>query len=234
MKFVNYLNSKRNRQSPKEILQFIIEEFEDKAVFTSSFSIEDQVITQLINELENKIKIVTLDTGRLPEETYNLMERTKEFYGINIHAFFPNNTSVEEMVNKHGHNLFYKSIELRKMCCNVRKVIPLQRALTNYKVWITGLRKEQSVTRESFQTAEYDDNFKIIKVNPLIDWTEKEVWNYINSHNIPYNILYKKNYTSIGCAPCTRPVKIGETIRDGRWWWENSYTKECGLHSKTN
>ncbi len=215
-----------------EVLEYISQKFGNKAVFSTSLSIEDQVITHMLASIKSKIKIFTLDTGRLPNETYNLIEKTKERYDLAIRIYFPNPRSVERMVNKYGVNLFYLSIENRKKCCYVRKIEPLKRALRNKQIWITGLRKEQSITRQNTELVEYDPNFKIIKVNPLVNWTENDVWDYIKKYNIPYNSLYDKNYRSIGCAPCTRPTQPGEDIRAGRWWWEHNVTKECGLHIK--
>ncbi len=234
MKSIVELNNYFEKKSAGEILKYFSEQYSEESVFSSSFSIEDQVITYMIAESKSMTKIFTLDTGRLPYETYSLIDRTREHFNINIEIHFPNYESVEKMVCENGVNLFYKSIETRKLCCYVRKIEPLKRALANKKVWITGLRREQSVTRENLNIVEYDDNFKIIKVNPLISWTEKQVWDFINKHNIPFNQLYNKNYKSIGCAPCSRAVQEGGDVRDGRWWWENPDTKECGLHIKTN
>ncbi len=229
---IEKLKAKIKSKDAFEVLRIISESFKNKAVFSTSLSIEDQVILHMLYLLKSKIKIFTLDTGRLPNETYNLIERTREQYGIQIQIYFPNYRSVEKMVREHGINLFYNSIEERKKCCYIRKIEPLKRALRKKEVWITGLRREQSITRQNIDLIEYDNNFKIIKINPLYDWTEAEVWDYIRKNNIPYNSLYDKNYKSIGCAPCTRPVMSGEDIRAGRWWWEHPETKECGLHIK--
>ncbi|MEG8946158.1 phosphoadenylyl-sulfate reductase [Rosettibacter firmus] len=232
MKILEKIKNQLYDKDALEVLKLISKKFGNKAVFSTSLSIEDQVITHMLASLNSKIKIFTLDTGRLPNETYNLIERTIERYNIPIKIYFPNPRLVERMVNRDGINLFYRSIENRKKCCHVRKIQPLKRALRNKKVWITGLRKEQSITRQNMELVEYDPEFRIIKVNPLINWTEKEVWDYIKKYNIPYNSLYDKNYTSIGCEPCTRATLPGEDIRAGRWWWEHPETKECGLHIK--
>lgn len=232
MKILEKIKKQLNNKDTLEILKIISENFGSKTVFSTSLSIEDQVITHMLASLKSNIQIFTLDTGRLPNETYNLIERTTERYDISIKIYFPNPRSVERMVNKFGINLFYRSVEFRKKCCYVRKIEPLKRALKNKKLWITGLRKEQSITRQNLELIEYDSNYRIIKVNPLINWTEKEVWDYIKKYNIPYNSLYDKNYTSIGCEPCTRATQPDEDIRAGRWWWEHPETKECGLHIK--
>lgn len=232
MENINELNILFEKGSAEEILKYFSDKYGNRAGLSSSFSIEDQVITHMLTGITTEPKIFTLDTGRLPYETYNLIDKTIELYKTKIDVYFPDYKQVEIMVKEKGINLFYNSIEDRKRCCNIRKIEPLKRALANYDIWITGLRKEQSVTRENMKYVEYDENFSIIKVNPLINWSEKEVWDYINKNNIPYNQLYKQNYRSVGCAPCTRAVKEGGSIRDGRWWWENPDTKECGLHLK--
>ncbi|MCF8228856.1 MAG: phosphoadenylyl-sulfate reductase [Bacteroidales bacterium] len=210
----------------------VLKEFGDHITFSSSMGAEDQVIASLIASIDKNANIFTLDTGRLFQETYDLIERTRSRYGIEINIFFPNAIRVEKMVNKKGINLFYESIENRKQCCHVRKIEPLQRALRGKKAWITGLRREQSPTRTNLEVAEWDETNGLIKINPLIDWTEEDVWNYIRENNVPYNKLHDKGFKSIGCLPCTRAVKPGEDPRAGRWWWENQGHKECGLHKR--
>ena len=197
-----------------------------------SLGAEDQVITHMIAQRKLKIKIFTLDTGRLFQETYDLMEITRKKYGIALDICFPDHSQVEEMVNDKGVNLFYESIENRRLCCHIRKKEPLKRALAGMKVWITGMRKEQSVTRTESNLIEWDPELEIIKVNPLIQWTDERVWQYIRQEKIPVSELHSKGYPSIGCLPCTRPVQPGEDIRSGRWWWELPQFKECGLHVK--
>jgi len=229
---IEELNNNLENTDTENILKYFVDKYGTKAVLSTSFSIEDQVIIHMLSKISNDPEIFTLDTGRLPYETYNLIDKTREHYNIKIDVYFPDYRMVEEMVKEKGVNLFYDSVENRKRCCNVRKVEPLKRALREKEVWITGLRKEQSVTRENLNIVEYDSGYEIIKVNPLLNWTEKQIWDYIKSNNIPYNQLYKQNYRSIGCAPCTRPVKESGNIRDGRWWWENPDSKECGLHIK--
>lgn len=220
-------------KTAEEILIWVNESFGEKSALASSFGAEDVVLTDMLLKINPKFKIFTLDTGRLPAETYDVWERIEGKYGIKIEAYFPETRFVEEMINKHGPNLFYKSIELRKLCCHVRKVEPLNRALKGLEAWVCGLRKEQSITRQDIKKVEIDDIHNgIIKVNPLADWTEKQVWDYIRENDVPYNKLHDQNYPSIGCAPCTRAIKPGEDIRAGRWWWELPEGKECGLHSR--
>lgn len=213
-----------------EVFTILEREFSNKIIFTTSLSAEDQIILNELNKLNTNIKVVTLDTGRLFPETYELIQKNEARFKKKIDVYFPNNIDVEKMVNEHGINLFFESVENRKLCCNVRKVNPLKRALAGYEIWINGLRKEQAETRKDLQIAEYDKNLNIIKINPLYNWTEGDVWAYIKENKIPYNNLHDKNYPSIGCQPCTRAISEGEDIRAGRWWWENPETKECGLH----
>ena len=205
--------------------------------FANSFGAEDMVLTDIILNHQAKadklgIEIFSLDTGRLPVETYDLMAAVESHYNTKLKVFFPKADAVETYVNSHGINAFYESIELRKGCCYMRKVEPLQRALNGKKAWITGMRAEQSATRVNLPVREFDSGNKLEKFNPLSDWTEKEVWAYIRLHEVPYNKLHDQFYPSIGCAPCTRAVAMGEDIRAGRWWWEDPTSKECGLHVK--
>lgn len=216
--------------TPESVLQLIMESHPGKFVFSSSMGTEDQVITHMLTEITGKPPIFTLDTGRLFYETYDLIDKTNKRYGISIRVFFPDTGRVEEMVNSKGINLFYQSVEDRRLCCHIRKIEPLLRALKDHEVWVTGLRREQSPTRHDLQVAQWDETHRIIKVNPLLEWTEAQVWDYINTHNIPYNALHKKGYPSLGCQPCTRAIMPGEDVRAGRWWWEQPQSKECGLH----
>ncbi|MDI6783948.1 MAG: phosphoadenylyl-sulfate reductase, partial [bacterium] len=198
-----------------------------------SFGAEDMVLTDMLLKINPQARIFTLDTGRLPQETYAVIEQIREKYAAIIEVYFPNTASVEKMENKHGPNLFYKSIDFRKLCCNIRKIEPLNRALAGLDAWICGLRKEQAVTRTEIKKVEVDESHNgIVKINPLADWTEAQVWEYIKHHNVPYNRLHDQGYPSIGCAPCTRAIKPGEDLRAGRWWWETPEQKECGLHRK--
>ncbi len=229
---VKKLNTKFENGTAEELLQYFLMEYKGKIAFASSLGAEDQVITKLINDINPATRIFMLDTGRLFPQTYRIIERTNQFFNINIEIFFPDYNIIEKMVNRKGVNLFYENIENRKECCHNRKTEPLKRALNNLEVWICGLRKEQSVTRSNVQMVEWDQPNGLIKLNPLINWTEKQVWDYIKQYNIPYNTLHDEGYPSIGCQPCTRAVKPGEDLRAGRWWWENPEQKECGLHVK--
>lgn len=203
------------------------------AVFANSFGAEDMVLVDLIARHQLNIGVFSLDTGRLPAETYTLMEKTAEKYPqLKVQVFFPDAAQVEAYVNSNGINAFYHSVEMRKECCRIRKLEPLKRALANKKAWITGLRREQSPTRTDMAAQEYDAGNGLEKFNPLLEWSEKEVWAYIRANDVPYNELHDKHYPSIGCAPCTRSIAMGEDIRAGRWWWENPEFKECGLHIK--
>jgi len=207
------------------------------AAFANSLGAEDMVLTDLIakfnaNSPAHPIEIFSLDTGRLPLETYDLMAAVQAHYGLKLKIYFPQASTVEDYVRANGINAFYESIELRKGCCYVRKVEPLKRALADKKAWITGMRAEQAATRGNLATREYDEGNGLEKFNPLADWSEKEVWTYIKQNAVPYNALHDKFYPSIGCAPCTRAISLGEDIRSGRWWWESADTKECGLHLK--
>ena len=220
--------------SAEQLLEYIVNHFGDKVALSSSFGLEDQVLTDMLCTITNKVNIFTLDTGRLPEQTYEVMEKTRQRYGVQITVLFPDYKKVEEMVNQHGPNLFYNSVENRKLCCNIRKVEPLKRQLAKYDAWICGLRTEQSTTRDDLEPIQWDDNFGLIKICPLANWKTKQVWDYIHKNNVPYNKLHDEGYPSIGCAPCTRAVEPGEDIRAGRWWWEKPIHKECGLHLKTD
>lgn len=202
------------------------------AAFANSLGAEDMVLTDLIVKAGLPIEIFSLDTGRLPLETYDLMAAVQAHYGLKLKIYFPQASTVEDYVRANGINAFYESIELRKGCCYVRKVEPLKRALAGKKAWITGMRAEQAATRGNLATREYDAGNGLEKFNPLADWSEKEVWTYIKQNAVPYNALHDKFYPSIGCAPCTRAISLGEDIRSGRWWWESPDSKECGLHVK--
>jgi len=200
------------------------------SALASSFSVEDMLLTDIITKHVPEINIFTLDTGRLPAETYDLMQKTHERYGAVVEVYAPDCSVLAEYVQAQGPNAFYNSVEQRKQCCAMRKLVPLKRALSTRKAWITGMRKEQSVTRTDIQRMEWDVAHGIPKFNPLTDWTEKEVWAYIRSNDVPFNELHEQGYPSIGCAPCTRAITEKEDIRAGRWWWENPESKECGLH----
>lgn len=215
-----------------EMIQYFLEEFKGKIALSSSLGLEDQVLTQMVCSIDKNVKVFTLDTGRLFPETYDLIHRTNKKFGIQMQVYFPEALPVEEMVKTKGINLFYDSIEDRKTCCRIRKIEPLRRAFAGLEVWICGLRREQSITRAEMQPIEWDEANGLIKLNPLIDWTEKHVRDYIKENKIPYNPLHDHDFPSIGCQPCTRAILPGEDLRAGRWWWENPETKECGLHKR--
>jgi phosphoadenosine phosphosulfate reductase len=217
--------------SLEEVLKEIATQYGDKAAFSTSLSWEDQIISHHIFANNLPIRVFTLDTGRMFPETYNVLNRTKDRYGKVIEVYFPNNESVEKLVTSKGPLSFYESLENRKECCNIRKVEPLNRALKGVEVWITGLRAEHSDNRKDLSIVEKDEQRNLIKVNPLLNWSFEEVKAEISKHNIPYNILHDKGFVSIGCQPCTRAIKEGEDFRAGRWWWEDTSKKECGLHS---
>ncbi len=200
--------------------------------FANSYGAEDMVLTDIIAKEKLNIEIFSLDTGRLPPETYTLMAEVEKTYETKPVVFFPKYEAVEEYVRTKGINAFYESIELRKACCHMRKVEPLKRALANKEAWVTGMRAEQAATRTSLPAREFDEGNQLEKYNPLSDWTEQEVWAYIRMYEVPYNALHDQFYPSIGCGPCTRAVAMGEDIRSGRWWWEDPNSKECGLHVK--
>lgn len=227
----NKLNEELKNKSTAEIVEYFLTSF-DNVALSSSLAAEDQVVTDVMLKIKDDANIFTLDTGRLHPETYDVMDATNLKYGIKINVFFPDLKLVEELYQTQGVNGQYESIENRKNCCGIRKIEPLKRALSQLDVWITGLRATQSVTRVDMPLVEWDDNFNVIKVNPIINWNEEDVWNYIKENRVPYNKLHDQGFPSIGCAPCTRAIKEGEDIRAGRWWWENPEHKECGLHKK--
>jgi len=189
------------------------------------------VILDMAWRIDPKVRVFTVDTGRLPQETYDIMQRVRDRYKIDIEVFFPDARKVEAMVRGHGPNLFYTSVEARMWCCHVRKVEPMRRALHGLEAWITGLRRHQGVSRATINKIEFDsEHGELTKLNPLCDWTSEQVWDYIHAYNVPSHRLYQRGYTSIGCAPCTRPTQQGEDLRAGRWWWERDVPKECGIH----
>lgn len=225
------LNEKFMHEAPQEVLKFVLKDFKGRSALSSSLSYEDQILTDMICKIDKKKgRIFTLDTGRQFPETYELIDRTNMQYGINIEVYFPDFNKVQEMVAEHGINLFYDSIDLRHKCCHIRKIEPLKRALQGVQIWISGIRRGQSATRINMQMVEYDSADDVIKLNPLILWSEEDVMSYVKENAVPYNRLHDKGYPSIGCQPCTRPVKPGDDIRSGRWWWEDPEHRECGLH----
>jgi len=219
-------------QEPEDVLQWALDRFgpERFAVITS-FQADGVAIMDMAWRLEPKVRILTVDTGRMPEEYYRIVDTFREKYGMQIEVLFPEARAVEAMVRKNGVNLFYESVPNRLTCCNVRKVQPLNRALKGLDAWATGLRRDQWATRANIKKIELDhDHGGIVKISPLADWTEEDVWDYLREHEVPTHPLYAKGFSSISCAPCTRPVPEGAHPRSGRWWWEENAPKECGMH----
>jgi phosphoadenosine phosphosulfate reductase len=215
-----------------EALRLLTELFPGQVAFSSSLGYEDQVITDLIQKNNLPIRIFTLDTARLFEETYKTLQRTNKRYDTKLEVVFPKNDSVEKLLSEKGPYSFYDSVENRKECCFIRKVEPLNRALEGVKIWVTGIRAEQSGNRQEMPQIERDDAHDLFKFHPILSWSFEEVKEYVKSNNVPYNPLHDKGFVSIGCAPCTRAIQEGEDFRAGRWWWEDESKKECGLHAK--
>jgi phosphoadenosine phosphosulfate reductase len=214
-----------------DALQWVSDNLHPRVAKASSFGAEDAVIMDIMLKINPNFRFFTLDTGRLPQETYDIMDVVRKKYGITIEVMFPDTKEVEGMVREKGINLFYDSIENRKLCCEIRKVHPINRMLATLDGWITGLRRDQTEIRKDANIFQIDHGHgKILKINPIIDWTWDQVKDYIKKHNLPYNSLLDKGYPSIGCEPCTRAIKPGESLRAGRWWWEQGEHKECGLH----
>ena len=227
---IDQLNHSLETQGTLERLRWVCDTIGRNLVFTTSFGLEDQYITRLIGDNRLPIDIVTLDTGRLFPETYDLWSQTEETYDLKIKAVYPDQSALEKLIRQHGINGMYKSHEARLSCCDTRKVAPLRRALSDADGWITGLRREQSSFRHDMRFASYDEDHKVIKINPLADCTRDNLVSAIRAFNIPYNALHDGGYTSIGCQPCTRAIRVGESEREGRWWWERDGQSECGLH----
>lgn len=227
---VEWLRTNTQTWPVERLLAFVARKFTGRIAFASSFGAEDQVLVDILAKAAPAIPVFTIDTGRLPQETLDLVEATNMHYGTEIEVLTPDAGEVAVMVAEHGGDLFYDSIESRRLCCHVRKVNVLKARLSRLDAWICGLRREQSVTRGDVQRIEWDAANGLVKINPLVDWTTSQVWDYIRAHNVPYNALHDRGYPSIGCGPCTRAVAAGEDIRAGRWWWEQPEHKECGLH----
>ncbi len=225
------LNDEFREKSPNAVLEHVFKSIRSpKILLASSLSIEDQVLTDMVLKIDSKARIFFIDTGRHFQETYDLMETNMKKYHFNYEVYAPERQDIEKAVSELGPNFFYESVELRKRCCEIRKVKPLQRALSTVDAWICGLRREQSATRQDIEIFEWDETNSIYKINPIAYWNEEQVWGYIKSEGVPYNNLYNKDFCSIGCQPCTRSVGNGEDVRSGRWWWEDPDKKECGLH----
>ncbi len=218
--------------SPQELLTVFLRDFPGQVTLASSLGAEDQVLTHMLTTLTDAPRVFVLDTGRLHEETYEVLHLSMKKYGIAYELFAPDTQELEKLIREKGPNSFYESVENRKLCCAIRKTHPLKRALADCKAWVTGLRQEQSANRAAVPSVEWDAVHERIKLNPLAHWTNDQVWDYINAHDVPFNYLHKKGYPSIGCAPCTRAIQPGEDFRAGRWWWESDRTTECGLHGK--
>lgn len=227
---IDELNKEYKNASAESIIEFAVQKFGSSLTLASSLGAEDQVLTHMISNNTNKPDVFVLDTGRLHQKTYDVIAKTKRQYAFNYRVFFPKHEDVESMVAEHGPNHFYNSLENRKACCFIRKVEPLGRALSGYNAWITGIRRAQSIDRATTPAFEWDEGNNMLKVNPLVAWSKSDVWDYIKRHDVPYNALHDQGFPSIGCAPCTRAVAAGEDDRSGRWWWEESVKKECGLH----
>ena len=213
-----------------EVVRWALERFHPRIAFASSFGAEDMVVINLLMSARADARIFTLDTGRLHEETYEVAEKVRRRYGIALESYFPDRDSVEQLERSKGLYSFRASIDNRKECCGLRKVEPLRRALSGLDAWITGLRSGQAVTRAEVPRLEWDQAFGLYKLNPIADWTEARVWEFVRRHDLPYNALHDRGFPSVGCAPCTRAIQPGEDVRAGRWWWENPEQKECGLH----
>ena len=219
-------------KTAEDAIKWASDNLHPKVAKASSFGLEDSLLVDMMIKINPKFRFFTLDTGRLPQETYDIMDILSKKYNLTFEVMFPEAEEVKEMVQTKGINLFYDSIENRRLCCGIRKVKPLRKMLSALDGWITGIRRDQTSTRENAKMLEIDEKYDgIVKVNPLLDWSWDQVWNYIKENNVPYHSLIDKGYPSIGCEPCTRAITDGEDLRAGRWWWENDDTKECGLHS---
>ena len=227
---VQAANQRLEGRPAEEIIRWAGETFGSQIKMASSFGGEDVVVIDMIARVAPQIKVFTLDTGRLHDETYEVMQRIRERYGIELETMFPDRDAVERLVLEKGFYSFRESVDARRECCGIRKVEPLKRGLAGLKAWMTGLRRDQAVTRGDTGAVEWDAGNGIMKVNPLVEWTNDQVWEYVRANNVPYNRLHDQGFPSIGCAPCTRAVQPGEDIRAGRWWWELPENKECGLH----
>ncbi len=221
-----------NLKTPQDVLKWALDNLQSRIALASSFGAEDVVVIDMMLRINPKARIFTLDTGRLNQETYDIMDAIRDKYNVNIEVMFPDQSEVEQMVRVNGLNLFYQSIGNRKLCCGIRKVHSLKRMLSTLDGWITGVRADQTEVRSNANKIEIDlQHNGILKINPIIEWTWEQTWDYIKKNNVPYNKLHDKGFSSIGCEPCTRAIKPGEPLRAGRWWWESDSQKECGLHA---
>lgn len=218
-------------RTPQEVLAWAMERFGSSLAICTSLQADGMAILDMAWRIDPAVRVFTIDTGRLPQETYDLLDQVRDHYNIEIEVYFPDATQVESIVRRHGMNLFYQDVNLRMLCCQTRKVLPLRRVLSSLDAWVTGIRRDQLSTRAATQKIEADNaHGGIVKINPLADWTQEHVLAYIRAHAVPTHPFYAQGYTSIGCAPCTRRIEPGEDHRAGRWWWENGAVKECGMH----
>ncbi len=229
--FVNEVSAGIAGKEPGEALGILARRFPGRIAFSTSFGVEDQIVSHYIFKSRLPIRVFTLDTGRLFKETYYTWSRTVDIYKQEIDAYFPNTEAVQQLLRTKGPSSFYDSVDNRKECCFIRKIEPLKRALADVDCWITGIRSEQSDNRSNMAQVEWDGGNGLIKVHPIYDWSLDAVWEFVRNHNIPYNPLHDKGFSSIGCEPCTRAVRPGDDFRAGRWWWEDKSKKECGLHA---
>jgi thioredoxin-dependent adenylylsulfate APS reductase len=230
---VGELSALFDDREPEAVIHWGVEQFGPRLAIVTSFQAEGMVILDMATRIDPNIRVITIDTGRLPEETYAFIDQVRDRYGIDIEVYYPDAEEVRELVTQRGVNLFYQSVASRLACCQVRKVQPLLKALRGLSAWVTGLRREQSASRAHIRKIELDhDHGAMVKLNPLADWTQDEVWDYIQAREVPMHPLYQHGYTTISCAPCTRPIQLGEDARAGRWWWETDAPKECGMHCR--
>lgn len=228
---IELLNKEYKDKLAEETVKYVLDVLgKEKVILASSMSIEDQVLTDILLKINSEARVFFLDTGRHFQKTYDLMVETMQRYNFNYEVYAPDAGELEGVLSKFGPNFFYESVEQRKKCCEIRKVNPLKRVLSTVDAWICGLRRDQSLTRQNIEIFEWDYSHSIYKINPIAFWSEDMVWDYIKKHNVPYNHLYNEGFLSIGCQPCTRAVRPGESVRSGRWWWEDPDKKECGLH----
>lgn len=222
-----------DQASPEDVLRWGMERFHPQLAIVTSFQVEGMVLIDMAHRIRPDVRVVTIDTGRLPQETYALIDQVRGRYGLVVEVVFPETQQVENMVERHGMNLFYNDPALRQLCCHVRKVVPFDRVIERFDAWVTGLRRDQNGHRNGTRKVEIDERRGgVVKVSPLADWTKDQVWAYAHENKVPLNDLYGRGYTSIGCAPCTRAVIPGQPERAGRWWWELDEETECGLHAE--
>ncbi|WP_337173011.1 phosphoadenylyl-sulfate reductase [Paludisphaera sp.] len=218
-------------KEPEDLLAWAFERFHPRLAIVTSFQIDTLVLIDMACQINRDVRVITVDTGRLPQETHDLIDRVRQKYGIEVEVRYPEAAHVEKMVRRNGMNLFRESVEKRLLCCHIRKVLPLQKALEDLDAWVTGLRRDQWATRSNIRKIDLDhDHGGIVKLNPLADWTHDDVWAYVREYDVPFHPLYEQGFTSLGCVPCTRPIQPGEDNRAGRWWWETNAPKECGMH----